>query len=148
MTMKPAPHLRKRYLRFSQIETRWSDNDMYGHVNNVVYYSYFDTVVNAYLINSGVLVEDGSQRDVIGLVVSTSCTYFSPISFPEQIDVGIGIIDSGTSSVRYALAIFKNGGDVAVAQGEYVHVYVDAETRRPILTPTPSLVAAIAALRS
>ena len=105
------------------------DNDVYGHVNNVVYYSYFDTVVNAYLIAGGAL--DIKRGMVIGLVVETGCNYFVPISFPEKIDAGLRIARIGNSSVCYEVALFREGSDEAAAQGHFVHVYVDRETLKP-----------------
>lgn len=116
------------------IQTRWMDNDVYGHVNNVVYYSYFDTVVNDYLINSGVL--DIHSGAVIGLVVETHCAYFAPIEFPERITAGLRVAKLGTSSVRYEIGLFKEGGDgTPVAAGHFIHVYVDRDSRKP--TPLP-----------
>ena len=111
------------------LDTRWSDNDVYGHVNNVTYYSYFDTAVNAYLIGSGLL--DPKTGEVIGLVVETGCRYFAPISFPEPLMVGLGVEHLGRSSVRYGLGIFRPGEPEAVAQGHFVHVYVGRVDRRP-----------------
>ena len=105
------------------------DNDVYGHVNNVIYYSYFDTVVNEYLISQGAL--DIARSTVIGLVVETGCSYFDSIAFPEKIDAGLRVTKIGNSSVRYEVALFREGGDVAVAQGHFVHVYVDRVTLKP-----------------
>jgi acyl-CoA thioester hydrolase len=122
-----------------RVTTRWMDNDMYGHVNNVVYYSYFDTAVNAWLIEAGLLTPAGSVKrdgEVIGLVVETQCRYFAPISFPDTVDIGMRVAQLGTSSVRYELAVFRNDETGAAAQGHFVHVYVDAGTRRP--TPLPA----------
>jgi acyl-CoA thioester hydrolase len=126
---KAAPHLRSGYTHFLVIPTRWMDNDVYRHVNNVVYYSYFDTAVNHYLIEQGVL--DIDQSTVIGLVVETGCQYFAPIAFPDLIDAGLRVGRLGNSSVRYEIGIFRNGEDTAAAQGHFVHVYVDRATRRP-----------------
>lgn len=125
---------RPAYPYHHPLGTRWSDNDVYGHVNNVVYYSYFDTAVNAFLIAQGVL--DPAKGDVIGLVVETSCQYFGPISFPELLSVGLGVERLGNSSVRYAVGIFREDEDSPVAQGQFVHVYVDRRTRRPVPLPT------------
>jgi acyl-CoA thioester hydrolase len=108
------------------------DNDAYGHVNNVVYYSWFDTAVNAYLIERGAL--DIHRSDTIGLVVETSCNYFAPLAFPEPVHVGIRVAKLGTSSVRYEVGVF-GASDVAAAKGHFVHVYVDAKTRRPVPLP-------------
>jgi acyl-CoA thioester hydrolase len=126
---KALPHQRSAYKHFLPIATRWMDNDVYGHVNNVVYYSYFDTVVNEYLIAQGVL--DIANSGVIGLVVETGCSYFASIAFPEKIDAGLRVARIGNSSVRYEVALFREGGDVAVAQGHFVHVYVDRATLKP-----------------
>lgn len=109
------------------------DNDVYGHVNNVVYYSWFDTIVNQYLIEHKEL--DIQASSIIGLVVETQCSYFSSVSFPDAITVGLAVTHMGNSSVRYELGIFKNDDDQASAQGHFVHVYVDRGTHRP--TPLP-----------
>ena len=127
--VKPLPHQRNAYKHFLPIATRWMDNDVYGHVNNVIYYSYFDTVVNEYLISKGAL--DIVNSPVIGLVVETGCSYFASITFPEKIDAGLRVSKIGNSSVRYEVALFRQGGDVAVAQGHFVHVYVDRVTLKP-----------------
>ncbi|WP_206952664.1 acyl-CoA thioesterase [Trinickia acidisoli] len=132
---KPTPALRDDYRHFLPITTRWMDNDVYGHVNNVVYYSYFDTVVNEYLIRSDVLdVEHGTT---IGLVVETQCNYFAPLVFPERVDAGLRVARIGGSSVRYEVGLFKEGERQAAAQGHFVHVYVDRATRRPVALPEP-----------
>lgn len=131
--MKQPPSSRADYVHFLDIPTRWMDNDVYGHVNNVVYYSYFDTVVNAYLIGQGVL--DYRAGQVVGLVVETSCRYFAPIAFPETISAGLRVTKIGTSSVRYEVGLFKDGQDTAVAEGYFVHVYVDSATHRPTSLP-------------
>ncbi|CAN7411784.1 acyl-CoA thioesterase [Trinickia sp. LjRoot230] len=126
---KPRTLLRQAYAHFLPITTRWMDNDAYGHVNNVVYYSYFDTVVNEYLIRCGALdIEHGAT---IGLVVETQCHYFSPLAFPERVDAGLRVARVGSSSVRYEVGLFKEGCDTPSAQGHFVHVYVDRATRRP-----------------
>ena len=109
------------------------DNDVYGHVNNVVYYSFFDTAVNAMLIEAGLL--DPASSPIIGLVVDTGCRYAAPISFPETIEAGIRVAKLGTSSVRYDVGLFKDNEAEAVAEGHFVHVYVDRDNRRP--TPLP-----------
>ena len=111
------------------------DNDVYGHVNNVVYYSYFDTVVNRYLIERGVL--DIERGETIGLVVETQCRYFAPITFPDTVHAGLRVQHIGTSSVRYEVALFRNAEGQASAQGHFVHVYVRRDTRRPAPLPTP-----------
>ena len=120
---------REAYKHFLSIPTRWMDNDIYGHVNNVVYYSYFDTVVNGYLIEENVLdIHDGDQ---IGLVVETKCNYFAPIAFPDVIDAGVRVTRIGNSSVRYEIGLFKEGSDEAAAEGHFIHVYVDKDTKKP-----------------
>ena len=130
---REAPETRDRYRTFLTIPTRWMDNDVYGHVNNVVYYSYFDTVVNGYLISSGAL--DIERSRVIGLVVETQCKFFRPLAFPDTVRAGLRVARLGNSSVRYEIGIFRNDEDAAVAQGHFVHVYVDRETRRPAGLP-------------
>lgn len=109
------------------------DNDVYGHVNNVTYYSYFDTAVNGYLIAKGAL--DIEKSAVIGLVVETSCSYRAPLTFPDAVTAGIRVARIGTSSVRYEIALFRNGSEEAAAEGYFVHVYVDSATRRPVPLP-------------
>nr|WKF56705.1 1,4-dihydroxy-2-naphthoyl-CoA hydrolase [Paraburkholderia busanensis] len=130
---KPAPAARHAYPHFLPITTRWMDNDVYGHVNNVVYYSYFDTVVNEYLIRAGVL--DFEHGATIGLVVETHCNYFAPLVFPERVEAGLRVVRLGTSSVRYEVGLFKEGDAAPAAQGHFVHVYVDRVTRRPVNLP-------------
>ncbi|MBW0450411.1 acyl-CoA thioesterase [bacterium M00.F.Ca.ET.228.01.1.1] len=130
---KPAPSARSSYPHFLAITTRWMDNDVYGHVNNVVYYSYFDTVVNEYLVRAGVL--DFERGATIGLVVETQCNYFAPLVFPQRVDAGLRVARLGTSSVRYEVGLFREGDDAAAAQGHFVHVYVDRVTRRPVTLP-------------
>lgn len=124
---------RGAYARTYAITTRWKDNDVYGHVNNTVYYSFFDTAVNMMLIEQGLLDTAGSPA--IGLVVETGCTYSAPISFPQVVTAAVRVARLGTSSVRYELGLF--GGDAvnAAARGHFVHVYVDRETRRPVPIP-------------
>ncbi|USE81374.1 acyl-CoA thioesterase [Cupriavidus gilardii] len=133
--MKPQAQTRDRYRHFLPITTRWMDNDVYGHVNNVVYYSYFDTVVNRYLIERGVL--DIEAGDTIGLVIETQCNYFASLSFPETVIAGLRVARLGNSSVRYEVGLFREGDDSAAAQGHFVHVYVDRQTRRPVALPEP-----------
>lgn len=126
---------RAAYAHFLEIPTRWADNDIYGHVNNVVYYAYFDTVVNRYLIDTGVLdIHDGP---VIGLVVETACRYHAPVSFPATITAGLAVSRLGTSSVTYAIGLFDGDADQAAADGHFTHVYVDRTTRRPMALPAP-----------
>ena len=135
MTGEPRPTAdpRTAYRHFRAISTRWMDNDLYGHVNNVVYYSYFDTVVNQYLMEQGVL--DAERGPVIGLVVETRCNYFSPIAFPDTVHAGLRVARLGSSSVRYEVGIFRNDEVFASAQGHFVHVYVDRASRRPVNLP-------------
>ncbi|NYT84298.1 acyl-CoA thioesterase [Pollutimonas harenae] len=118
---------------FVPITTRWMDNDVYGHVNNVNYYSFFDTAVNQNLIDMGML--DIANSSAVGLVVETGCTYSASVSFPDKLEVGFKVAHLGTSSVRYELGLFKQGETTAAAQGHFVHVYVDRETRRPVPIP-------------
>ncbi len=120
---------RDRYRHFQAIPTRWMDNDVYGHVNNVVYYSYFDTVVNQWLIEQGLL--DFLKSEVIGLVVETSCSYFRPIAFPDVIHAGLRVAHLGKSSVRYEVGLFRNEESAVAAAGHFVHVYVDRAGNRP-----------------
>ncbi|MCF6751544.1 acyl-CoA thioesterase [Pseudomonas stutzeri] len=128
-----ARHLRDDYRHFHAISTRWHDNDLYGHVNNVTYYSFFDTAVNAYLIQRGGLdIHDG---EVVGFVVSSSCDYFASIAFPDAIEVGLRVARLGSSSVQYELAVFRRGEDEACAAGRFVHVFVRRADNRP--TPIP-----------
>ena len=127
---------RDAYRAWQDIGTRWSDNDAYGHVNNVVYYSYFDTAVNGWLLERGLLAIASSP--VVGLVVETGCTYFESVAFPEPLDARIAVARLGRSSVRYRLGIFRRDGALAVAQGHFVHVYVDRATQRPVAVPEPT----------
>lgn len=130
---KPAPDHRSTYRAFRAITTRWMDNDVYGHVNNVVYYSWFDTAVNAHLIEQGAL--DIHHGSVIGLVVETQCNYFAPLAFPQTVEAGIRVAKLGNSSVRYEVGLFAQGEALCAARGHFVHVYVNRQTRRP--TPLP-----------
>lgn len=141
--MSQPEHRRADYAYFQPITTRWHDNDLYGHVNNVVYYSYFDSAVNSYLIEVGGL--DIHEGPVIGFVVSSSCDYFASIAFPERIEVGLRVGKLGNSSVQYELAIFKAGEDEACAAGRFVHVFVDRASNRPLAIPD-ALRAALARL--
>ncbi len=134
---------RSAYRAFRSIPTRWMDNDAYGHVNNVVYYSWFDTAVNAWLVESGLL--DIQHGSIIGLVVETGCRYFRSIAFPETVEAGIRIGRIGTSSVHWEVGLFTAGHDDAAAEGHFIHVYVDRATRRPCPLP-PEWRAALAAL--
>jgi len=127
---RQQPLFRNQFKIFIPITTRWMDNDCYGHINNVVYYSWFDTAVNAYLIQEGVL--DPSEGETIGLVVSSSCHYFESISYPEPVEVGIAVTRLGKSSVEYRIGIFTKGLDQSSAWGNFVHVYVSKLTRKPV----------------
>ena len=133
MSQKRQPTPRSLYRHYTAITTRWHDNDVYGHVNNVVYYSYFDTAVNQHLIEQGVLDITGSS--VIGLVIETQCTYFSSLTYPDKATVGLRVVHLGNSSVRYEIALYRNDEDLASAVGEFVHVYVDRATNRPVPIP-------------
>ncbi|HEV8261932.1 MAG TPA: thioesterase family protein [Burkholderiales bacterium] len=130
---RPAPENRNAYHHFQSIPTRWMDNDVYGHVNNVVYYSYFDTVVNQYLIEQRALNIETSK--VIGLVVETQCRYFASITFPDVVHAGLRVAKLGNSSVRYEIGLFRNDEQTASAQGYFIHVYVDRATRRATFLP-------------
>ncbi|MDB5919734.1 MAG: thioesterase [Massilia sp.] len=129
--MRDTP--RSAFPHFHAIETRWMDNDVYGHVNNVVYYSYFDTAVNQFLIARGAL--DIHKGEVVGFVVDSGCAYFRPVSFPDVVHVGVRVAKLGTSSVRYELAIFRNDEPAPSAAGHFVHVYVDRASNRPVAIP-------------
>lgn len=137
---RPQPEQRGAYAMFRRISTRWADNDAYGHVNNVVYYAWFDSAVNAHLIEQGAL--DIHQGATIGLVVETHCNYFSPVVFPQPVEIGIRVASMGDSSVRYELGVFIANTadpaglfDVCAAKGHFIHVYVDQQTRRPVPLP-------------
>ena len=120
---------RADYRYFAQIATRWSDNDVYGHVNNVQYYSYFDTVINGYLIRSGSL--DFMSGPLLGICAESHCKYIAEIAFPDLIDAGLRVEHLGRSSVRYGIGLFRAGQGQAAAEGWFVHVFVDRVTRRP-----------------
>ena len=130
---KPQPEPRSAYRAFRTITTRWMDNDAYGHVNNVVYYSWFDTVVNAHLIEQGALtVQHG---EIIGLVIETQCNYFASVEFPQTVEAGLRVARIGRSSARYEVGLFIQGASMTVAKGHFIHVYVDRATRRPVDLP-------------
>ncbi|CAH0128299.1 acyl-CoA thioesterase [Pseudomonas carnis] len=131
--MPDSTPVRDDYRHFQPITTRWHDNDAYGHVNNVTYYSFFDTAVNTYLIEQGGLdIHDG---EVVGFVVSSACDYFASIAFPECIEVGLRVGKLGNSSVQYELAVFKAGEEEARAAGRFVHVFVDRASNQPVPIP-------------
>jgi acyl-CoA thioester hydrolase len=142
---EPRATARADWPHLVAIPTRWMDNDVYGHVNNVVYYSFFDTAVNQFLIERGVL--DIHNGEVVGFVVDSGCSYFSSISFPDVVHVGIRVAKLGNSSVRYELAIFRNDEQAAAAAGHFVHVYVERSSNRSVSIPAP-VRAALATLAS
>ena len=130
----PAATVDKPASRFCvDVPLRWSDMDAYGHVNNVVYYSWFDTAVNAHLIEQGVL--DIQRGETIGLVIETQCNYFAPVAFPQTVEAGLRVARIGSSSVRYEVGLFLQGEPLTVAKGHFVHVYVDRASRRPTALP-------------
>lgn len=130
---RPARGRRQDYVLSRSVPTRWMDNDVYGHVNNVVYYSFFDTAVNAELIERGLL--DPVSSDVIGLVAETGCRYHASLSFPDKVTAMLRVAHLGRSSVRYEIGLFGSSEDLAAAEGHFVHVYVDSRTRRPTALP-------------
>jgi acyl-CoA thioester hydrolase len=131
--MRMSAHHRSEYVHFHPITTRWMDNDAYGHVNNILYYSWFDTIVNALLIQHGAL--DVERSPVIALVIETGCHYFAPIAFPQRVTAGLRVASLGNSSIRYEIGIFREDDPIASAQGFLVHVSVDRATRRPVEIP-------------
>lgn len=133
MTSRAQPLSRNDFRHFTAISTRWMDNDAYGHLNNVVYYSLFDSVVNQYLIAAGAL--DIRHGEVIGLVVESRCHYFTPIEFPGDVDVGLRVSHTGSSSVSYQIGVFAHGHPLSAAHGELIHVYVNRDSRRPTAMP-------------
>jgi acyl-CoA thioester hydrolase len=130
---RPGPPSRAAFARFLPMATRWSDNDAYGHLNNVVYYALFDSAVNAILVETGLL--DPASSPVIGLVVESHCRFYASLTYPEQAEVGVAVERLGRSSVRYRLAVFKAGAQEAAAAGGYTHVYVERATNRPVPIP-------------
>lgn len=130
---RPIPPKRMQFSRWHDITLRWADNDAYGHVNNTVYYQWFDSAVNALLVGEGLL--DIVAGDPICLVVGTSCNYFAPLSFPGEVEVGLAVAELGRSSVRYDLGVFAKGAEEAAAAGTFVHVAVDRAGRRPVPWP-------------
>jgi acyl-CoA thioester hydrolase len=131
--VRTTPANRADFVRWRALPTRWMDNDIYGHVNNVVYYAYFDTIVNGFAVEEGGL--DIHQGAAIGLVVESACRYHAPLAFPAVIDAGLRVDSLGRSSVRYAIGLFGQGDDIAAADGHFVHVMVDRVTRRPTDVP-------------
>lgn len=132
---RPVPASRDAYRVFRSITTRWSDNDVYGHMNNVVHYSLFDTAVNAWLIEAGVLDIHGGEQ--VGLVVETGCRYFAEMAFPDVVTAGIRVAKLGTSAVTYEIGLFRNDDTTAAAEGRFVHVYVDKASRKPMPLNAP-----------
>jgi acyl-CoA thioester hydrolase len=130
---RPPRLIRAAFRVFRPIATRWMDNDAYGHVNNVHYYAYFDSAVNGWLIERGLL--DIAASPVVGLVAETGCTYFESVAFPDPLEAGLAVARLGRSSVRYRVAIFRAGAEAAVAQGHFVHVYVERATQWPVDVP-------------
>jgi acyl-CoA thioester hydrolase len=130
-----GPEPRSAYAAHRAITTRWMDNDVYGHINNVVYYSFFDTAVNGLLMEAGVL--DIHHGEVIGLVVETQCNYFAPIAFPQAVSAGVRVAQLGRSSVRYEVGLYADDAAESAAAGHFIHVYVDRATRRPVPLPEP-----------
>jgi len=124
---------REAYRAWRTLDTRWADNDAYGHVNNVVYYAWFDTAVNAWLIDQGLL--DVATGDPIGLVVETGCRYAAPLAYPEPVEIGLAVERLGTSSVTYRLGVFAKDAAHAAAEGHFTHVYVARDSRRPVALP-------------
>ena len=133
MADRPTRPDRSAFRLFRPIATRWMDNDAYGHVNNVHYYSYFDSAVNGWLVEKGLLAI--TESPVIGLVVESGCSYLESVAFPEALEAGMAVAHLGRSSVRYRIGIFKQGAQQAAAQGHFVHVYVDRVTQRPVEIP-------------
>ncbi len=130
---RPIPIARSAFKHFEPIQTRWADNDIYGHVNNVAYYAWFDTAVNAYLIRQGAL--DIHAGETIGLVVHTECDYFVSLAFPQSVEMGLRVARLGQSSVHYELGVFAQGAESSAAVGRFVHVYVDRQTRAAVPLP-------------
>ncbi|MES1980739.1 MAG: thioesterase family protein [Pseudomonadota bacterium] len=142
---RPQAEPRSAFKAFRPIGTRWSDNDVYGHVNNVVYYSWFDTAVNGLLIDRGAI--DIHAGKVIGLVIETQCNYFAPLAFPENVVAGIRVAHIGSSSVRYEVGLFpEDAAGTCAARGHFIHVYVDRDTRRPVPLP-PELLSVLETLK-
>ena len=133
MSDRPVPLTTSDFPHFTEITTRWNDNDAYGHINNVVYYEFFDTALNMYLVMHGAL--DIAHGKVIGLMVETHCNYFSAIAYPDKVRAGLRVKRLGTSSVTYEIGIFRNDETTASAQGHAVHVYVERATNRPVPLP-------------
>jgi len=130
---REAPASRSQFRAWRRFTTRWADNDAYGHVNNTIFYQWFDSAVNAWLVKQGML--DIGSGDPIALVVETRCSYFAPLAFPEDVEVGLAVAETGRSSIRYRIGVFGTGDEKAAAQGEFVHVVVNRADRRPAEIP-------------
>ena len=130
---REAPAARGSFKAWRRLTTRWADNDAYGHVNNTVYHAWFDSAVNAWMVEQGLL--DIAHGDPIALVVETRCTYFAPLAFPLDVEVGLAVAELGRSSIRYRIGVFAVGEPTAAAQGEFVHVVVDRLSRKPRCVP-------------
>ena len=130
---RPGPRPRADYRFVVPLTTRWMDNDVYGHVNNVVYYAFFDTVINRFLIEAGGLDIHGGE--VIGLCVASGCAYHAPVAYPDALEGHLRVAHLGTSSVRYEVGIFRSGEPTSVADGHFTHVFVERESRRPVPIP-------------
>ena len=130
---RAPPAIRADFKVWRKVTTRWADNDAYGHVNNTVYYEWFDSAVNAWMVDQGML--DIANGDPIALVVETRCTYAAPLEFPQDVEVGLAVAQLGRSSIRYRIGIFAEGSENAAAEGEFVHVVVDRASRRPTEIP-------------
>ena len=130
---RERPAARSEFRHWRKVTTRWADNDAYGHVNNTIFYQWFDSAVNAWMVEQGML--DIAKGDPIALVVETRCAYFAPLAFPQPVEVGLAIAELGRSSVRYRIGVFGEGESEAAAQGEFVHVVVDRANRRPVEIP-------------
>ena len=145
MSGRPRPNRREEYPHTRVLTTRWMDNDAYGHMNNVVHYSLFDTVVNAWLIEKGALDVRGGR--VVGLVVETGCHYFAELAYPDPVTAGLRVAHVGRSSVVYEVGLFAPGSATAAAQGRFVHVYVERESRKPVAELPAELARALEPLR-
>jgi acyl-CoA thioester hydrolase len=131
--VKQPPATRGDFLAWQNFSTRWADNDAYGHVNNTVYYEWFDSAVNGWLVSQGLL--DIAAGDPIAVVAETRCAFAAPLAYPEPVEVGIAVAELGRSSIRYRIGVFGAGSDTAAAQGEFVHVVVDRKSLRPVPIP-------------
>lgn len=129
MTQRDQPSPRSAYRYFTRISTRWNDNDVYGHINNVIYFEFFDSAINKFLIDHQAL--DIVNSTMIGLVASNRCSYFSSIRFPDIVEIGISVSHLGNSSVEYEIGVFKNKDEMSSAIGRFVHVYVEKATHKP-----------------